>query len=94
MSVFTFFENQTSNATSPVYFVQDGGYRLIKATGVFGSGTVTIEVDFGDGLFAPILAYQFTASDVKEIQPLKNNVRLRAVLTGATGTTNITVKII
>lgn len=94
MSVFTFFENQTTAGTSPVYFVQDGGYRLIKATGVFDSAEITIEVDFGDGAFAPILAYKFTTPDVKEIQPLKNNVRLRAVLANAGALTDVTLRIL
>lgn len=93
-SVFTFFDNQTTNATSDPYKVQDGGYRLIKATGTFDSATVTIQVDFDDDEFAPVVAYVFTAPDIKEIQPLKTGVRLRAVLANAGASTDITIKII
>lgn len=94
MSVFTFFANQTTDTTSEAYQVQDGGYRIIKATGTFGGATITIEIDFADNDFAPIQAYQFTEADVKEIQPLKPGIMIRAVVTDATETTDVTLRLI
>lgn len=94
MAQFTFFQNQTTNGDSPIYNVQDGGYRIIKATGVFGGAAITINVDFGDGEFAPILSYQFTAPDTKEIQPLKPGVRLKATVALSSPTTDVTLMII
>jgi len=91
-NAFTLLDNQTIDGNGPAYSVQDGGYRIIKATGVFGGASVTIEVDFSDNLWSPILAYQFTAPDTKEIQPLKTGQRLRAVLSSASGTTEVTIK--
>lgn len=94
MAQFTFFQNQTTNGDSPIYNVQDGGYRIIKATGTFGGASVSIFVDFGDGNFAPILSYAFTMPDTKEIQPLKPGIRLKAVMTSASGTTDVTLMIL
>ena len=33
MSSFTYFQNQTTDGTSPEYEVHDGGFVVIKATG-------------------------------------------------------------
>lgn len=91
--VFVFFENETTNATSEVYFVKDGGYRELKATGTFDGATITVEVDFDDNDFAPVLDYQFTEPVAKYIQPLRPGMRLRAVVTDAGPTTNVTFKL-
>lgn len=93
-ALFTFFDNQTTNATSPIYDIEDGGIRGIKATGVFDSSTVTIEMDMADGLWAPIKSYQFTDEDFKGMKSLKTGFRIRMVLTNAGASTSVTVKLL
>ncbi len=92
--VVVFFENQTTNGTSDPYLILDGGYRTLKATGTFAGAKVVIEVDFNDGDFAPIRAYEFVQSDVKYIQPLRTGLRLRAVVENAGIGTDISLKLL
>lgn len=93
MSQFTFFENETTNATSEIYNITDGGIRALKATGTFDSATVTIEMDFVDSGWAPIQSFQFTEPDIKKVTSLKTGLRMRAVITSAGASTDITLKI-
>jgi hypothetical protein len=91
-SQFTFFENQTTNATSEAYDITDGGIRALKATGTFDSATITIEMTFaGDSNWAPIQSYQFTEADIKKVTSLKTGLQMRAVLSTAGASTNVTL---
>lgn len=95
MAQFTFFQNRTTDGVSEIYNVQDGGYRIIKATGTFDTGTeVEVQFDFADDDFAPSRSYIFTETDAKVIQPLKPGVRIRCEVKSAGVSTDITVKII
>lgn len=91
---FTFFENQTANGTSPVYNVQDGGERIVKYTGDFDGATISLQLDFGDGLYAPIAGAEYTAAGAETLKYLKPGLRIRVVLTNVGAATNITVKIL
>lgn len=91
MSSFTYFQNQTTDATSEVYEVPDGGYVVLKATGTFGGATISMQVDFGDNDFATLQSYQFTTTDAKDMVFLKSCMRIQAVLSGSTGTTSVSL---
>ena len=95
--VETLFENKTSNGDSAVVVIGDGGYRNIKATGVFGGATLTLQVDYTDNDYAPLIedniAQTITTPGALNIQPFKPGIRFKAVLSGATGTTDITLKL-
>jgi hypothetical protein len=92
--IFTFFQDQTVNEVSDTYEVQDGGYRIIKATGVFDGAEIQVQFDFADDKFAIARSYQFSESDAKVIQPLKSGVRVRAALVNSGANTSVTVKIL
>lgn len=92
--VFTFFENQTTDGTSDIYEVQDGGYRVIKATGSFDGAEIEVQFDFADDDFATAQSYSFTEEDAKVIQPLKSGVRLRCEVISSGASTDLTVKIL
>lgn len=94
MAQFTFFEDQTTDDTSDIYSIQDGGYRVIKATGTFDGATITIEADFGDDDFADIQAYQFAEEDIKDLVMLKVGMRIRATISSAGASTSVSLKML
>lgn len=87
-----FFTARTTDGTSAVLNIKDGGYSLLKVDGVFDGATVSIEVDFGDGLFAT-LSDTFTAEDVKYVQ-LKAEMNIKITIAGAGGSTSLNVNLI
>ena len=98
MSVTTLFLNETGDGDSSIIDIKDGGYRLIKATGIFGGAIITLNADFVDDDFAPLVEdnidQTLTKPGVLNIQPFKTGCRFKATISGASGTTNITLKIL
>ena len=92
------FENKTSDGDSPVISINDGGYRNIKATGVFGGANITLLADYNDDDFAPLVEdnidQTITKPGVLNLQPFKPGMRFKATISGATGTTNITLNLL
>jgi len=99
------FDNQTIDGTSVI--AKAGGceytdsgreiQRMIKLTGTLGGAKVVIEVDFEDDDFAPVTnvdgtVIELTAVGAYEIF-LAPDMRLRAVLSDASGTTDVNLKL-
>jgi hypothetical protein len=100
-SSFFFFQNQTSNANSTVYqVVPNNNPVIIKATGTWGGANVILQtMALGTGQ-APLWIqlndingnpFAFTSNAQLSVVDIIPNENVRAVLSGATGTTNITV---
>jgi len=95
----TLFKNQTSNGDSPNFDddIRGGSFNL-KATGNFDGAIITLNVDFRDNDFAPIvsdnIAQTITAPGLNSIILLKIGTRLKATLSSAGGSTDVTLKIL
>lgn len=89
MALVTFFTNETTDATSPIFQIDDGGYRVLRASGTFGGATITLYADFGDNNFVPFADAPFTAPNVKGLEFLKTGMRLRATISSSSGSTSI-----
>ena len=100
-SSFFFFQNQTTNANSAVYqVVPNNNSIIIKAWGTWGGANVILQtMGLGTGL-APVWIqmndlngnpFAFTSNTQQSVEDIIPTENVRAVLSGATGTTNITV---
>lgn len=88
----------TVGELTPVTFDGDFGYADVYLSGVFGGATVKIQAEpltYSDN--APTVGFTdisgaeaITAPAVKRLEVSKNT-KLRAVVSGATGTTNISI---
>ena len=98
MGIELLLENATTNGDGAVIEIRDGGYRNIKTTGVFGGATITLNIDYVDGDYAPLVEDNIDQTITKigdmNLQPFKTGMRIKATITGATGTTNITSKLL
>jgi len=90
------FQNQTTNDDSAVEEIIDGSYRNAKATGVFDGAIITFQADHRDDDYAPMIedsvAQTITIPGVLNLQPFKSGMRLKAVLSNAGASTDITLK--
>lgn len=79
----------TTNGNSAAFALEDRGY-YIGCQGTWGGATVKFEIDLGLG-FMPILGennQQLTFTS-DQFARMYGNVKVRVVVTGATGTTNL-----
>jgi hypothetical protein len=100
IQTFVLFQNQTVNATSAVFVVNYPNERgVIKASGIFGGATIMIQniapsTSPAVWINVPDLTGNtvgFTTNGQAIMGGIVQGESVRAVLTGATGTTNITV---
>ena len=90
--------NQTANVTtdavalSSIYNKADSEHWTVICSGTFGSATVALEVKGPQGGWVPSDEVTFTAPGYV-VTPLSPNVSVRAVVSGATGTTDVTLEI-
>jgi hypothetical protein len=84
-NIILLFENQASDATGTGFIITSNARgHYVSASGTFGGGTVTIEMEIG-GNWAPVDGGEFTAAGVKFLEGASGGKKLRAVLAGATG---------
>jgi hypothetical protein len=98
MADFTeLFAGQTVDGNSAIFLSggsastqnKNDSMYMVRGSGDFGTGTVTLEIDFGDDVWVTIPnAYDgtplsYSAAFVIDVY-IKTGARLRAVLTGAT----------
>jgi|SRR3990172_941617 len=97
--VVILFSGQTANATSTEKLLDfSSADAQIEAFGVFGGASVTLETSTNDGgNYVPLT--DITRSSVIIVAPemlsakFSYNTSIRATITGATGSTNITVNV-
>ena len=103
-STFYFFQNQTSNANSTVYQVAPGNNNniVVKAWGTWGGANVILENMAPGTSASPVWIqlndlngnpFSFTTNAEQSICDLIYGENVRAVLSGATGTTSISVSV-
>ena len=92
------FQNQTGNGDSPIVDLKEGGYGILKATGIFDGADITLNMDFKDNDFAPVVddnsIKTLTVPGVVAFQPFKPGVRLKATIANAGVSTDITLKLL
>ena len=93
-------KSQTINGSSSVFGLgsdsakreDSEAQRVVVATGTFAGATITITVS-GNGVdFAPLTSNTFTAPGVKG-ENLPNELFIKAEVTGATGTTDVSLHV-
>ena len=90
--------NQAANVTtaalplSSIYNKADSEHWAVICSGTFGSATVALEVKVPQGGWVTSDEVTFTGPGVV-VTPVSPNVSVRAVVSGATGTTNVTLEI-
>jgi len=93
---FPLTTNQTADEDSDNIFGPGdnfGGQYHIKITGVFDGASLQIQIDYGDDDFVNDSSGSFNQGDIVPIG-LKVGERLKTVISGAGGSTSITVKIL
>jgi len=94
MSQFILFSTETSNGQSAVTIPpQGGGFYIAKATGNFDGASLALQVDMGDGDYADLNDAVFTEANARKIE-IKPGMNMKAVISGAGGSTSITLKIL
>lgn len=98
MATEILFKNKTTDGDSNIIEIRDGGYRNIKVTGTFAGATITLYSDFFDNDYAPLtednILQTITTPGFLNLQPFKIGVRFKATISGATGSTDLTAKLL
>ena len=94
------FQNQTSDLTTGAFYLDFANKVVVQVHGTWGGATLKLQqgiitgtggtavwVDINDKINIP---YDFTENDVLTLTDFIYNQPLRGVLTGSTGTTNLT----
>lgn len=84
----------TTNTTGTKFTLSAGGDRYVFLSGGFGGGTLTLEVESpnNEGTWIPVSEGIFIEATAWVLIGIRDNVAIRAVLTGATAPT-LTVEI-
>jgi len=83
-------QNQTTDGNGNAASVASGGYRIIRFRGTFDGATVTIECDFGDDQWVAADDTGRTTAGVLYLS-LTQGMRIRAAVSGAGASTDLTV---
>lgn len=93
----TLFLNQTVDGDS-VILESIGGYLISKLSGNLDGATISYEIDFYDSDFQPLISDNSELTQtILGVQTLilnKTGVRVKAVLSGAGASTDITLKLL
>ena len=90
--------NQTANVTtaalplSSIYNKADSEHWTVLCSGTFGGATIELQVKGPSGDWVTSEEVTFTEPGYR-VTPLSPSVSVRAVASGATGTTNVTLEI-
>jgi len=93
MAQVTFFENQTTNATSSEVLgtALTGGFCVMKFTGTFDGAIIKVMMDFNDSDYAPLDALEIDEACCRAVK-MPAGTRITVELSNAQPTTDITVK--